>query len=173
MLIMAIDPGYEQSAYVLYNGRHVLEHAIEPNDALLARLTSGQWRVGEIAVVVIEMIESFGMPVGRETFETVFLIGRIYERATLRTRRAERVTRRTVKLHLCHSARAKDSNIRTALIDRFGGSKAAAIGTKSARGVLYGIRADEWQALALAVTYYEQRGSRPAVHSVPTVETSQ
>ena len=38
--------------------------------------------------------------------------------------------RQEVKLHLCNSARAKDANIRQALIDRFGG-KDKAIGRKT------------------------------------------
>jgi len=55
-----------------------------------------------------------------------------------------------VKLHLCGSARAKDTNIRQALIDRYGGS--AAIGKKAAPGPLYGVSKDVWSALAVAVT---------------------
>jgi len=60
-----------------------------------------------------------------------------------------------VKMHLCGQARAKDANIRQALIDRFGG--AAAIGRKAAPGPLYGISGDVWQALGLAVTWWDRR----------------
>jgi hypothetical protein len=60
--------------------------------------------------------------------------------------------RRAVKLALCGDSRAKDANIRQALIDRFGG-KDAAIGRKAAPGPLYGISRDVWSALAIAVTY--------------------
>ena len=59
--------------------------------------------------------------------------------------------RRAVKLALCGDSRAKDANIRQALIDRFGGS--AAVGRKAAPGPLYGITRDVWSALAIAVTY--------------------
>ena len=59
--------------------------------------------------------------------------------------------RRAVKLALCGDSRAKDANIRQALIDRFGGS--AAVGRKAAPGPLYGISRDVWSALAIAVTY--------------------
>lgn len=52
-------------------------------------------------------------------------------------------------LDLCNSARAKDSNTRQALIDRFD-----APGTKKSPGRLYGVKADEWAALPLAV-YFE------------------
>ncbi len=40
--------------------------------------------------------------------------------------------RRAVKLELCADSRAKDANIRQALLDRFGGS--TAIGRKAAPG---------------------------------------
>ncbi len=65
--------------------------------------------------------------------------------------------RRAVKLALCGDSRAKDANIRQALIDRFGGS--AAVGRKAAPGPLYGISRDVWSALAIAVTYSIQGAS--------------
>jgi hypothetical protein len=69
--------------------------------------------------------------------------------------------RRAVKLALCGDSRAKDANIRQALIDRFGG-KDAAVGRKAAPGPLYGISRDVWSALAIAVTYSLQPGSAAA-----------
>ena len=61
--------------------------------------------------------------------------------------------RQTVKATLCHDTRAKDANVRQALLDRFGGS--AAIGRKATPGPLYGVSRDVWSALALAVCYAE------------------
>lgn len=151
---MAIDPGYEQSAWVLYDGSSVLEHAIEANEALCIRLTSGWWRV-DVTHAVLEQIESFGMAVGREVFETVFWTGRLFERAHYRAR-VERMPRRAVKVHLCHSSRAQDSNVRVALMDRFGG-RDRAIGKKQTPGPLYGIKSHEWSALAIAVTWWDQQ----------------
>ncbi len=155
-MILAIDPGYEVSAWVLYDGAAVLEHAIEPNDELLRRLRTASWRVGEIQAIVIEQIESFGMAVGREVFETVFWTGRIFEASLWRSRNTTRMPRKAVKLHLCESTRATDSNIRVALMDRFGGS-AKAVGKKASQGPLYGIKSHEWASLALAVTWWDQR----------------
>jgi len=152
--VLAIDPGYEQSAFVLFDGARILEHAIEPNEVLLSRLSSGAWRLGQIDAIVLEQIESFGMAVGREVFETVFWTGRFYQCALYKTRRIERMPRRAVKVHLCQSARAQDSNIRVALLDRFGGS--AAIGKKKTPGPLFGIKSHEWAALAIAVTWHDQ-----------------
>jgi hypothetical protein len=61
-----------------------------------------------------------------------------------------RIPRLKVKLHLCHDSRAKDANIRAALIDRFGKP-----GTKKNPGALYGVTRDLWSALAVAITFWD------------------
>ena len=99
--------------------------------------------------IVIEKVESFGMAVGAEVFETVYWSGRFAEAAYPIP--VERIGRKAVKMHLCGSMRAKDANIRQALIDRYGGPDA--IGKKASPGPLYGISGDVWSALAVAVTY--------------------
>jgi len=48
-----------------------------------------------------------------------------------------------------------DSTIRQAMLDRYGPGREKAIGKKKSPGPLYGIRKDEWQALALAVTFFD------------------
>ena len=92
------------------------------------------------------------MPVGVEIFQTVFWSGR-FAQAWPGT--WSLLPRRAVKLALCHSARATDATVRQALIDRYGPGRQQAIGTKKAPGPLYGITADCWQALALAIAYEE------------------
>jgi hypothetical protein len=60
-------------------------------------------------------------------------------------------------LHHCHSAKAKDSNIRQALADRFApGEPNYGKGTKANQGWFYGFSADVWQAYALAVYAADQ-----------------
>lgn len=157
MLILAVDPGSSESAIVAFTGREVRWAMKEPNEKLLFGNSALLYRYAEPAVLVIESIESYGMPVGREVFDTVFWSGRLYQEWYRSTgKEAELLPRRAVKLHLCGSARAKDANIRAALLDKFGG-KAAAIGTKKNQGPLFGIHGDMWSALALAVTYVETR----------------
>jgi hypothetical protein len=71
------------------------------------------------------------------------------------------VYRKDVKLHLCGSPRAKDPNIRQALIDRWGG-KAAAIGNAKNPGPLYGVKSHAWAALAVAVYVNDEMRRRAA-----------
>ena len=148
MHLLAIDPGPEQSAFVLLGPDfNRLQSGKLVNDDLAAMCC------GELLVedrCVIEMIASYGMPVGREVFETCVWIGRFME--AVGAHRCDRLTRIEVKNHLCHSARAKDSNIRQALIDRLG-----APGTKKEPGPTYGISGDVWAALAVAVTWWDKQ----------------
>ena len=108
--------------------------------------------------VVIEKIESYGMAVGAEVFDTVFWAGWFAE--AVHRVPVVLLPRRAVKLALCGDSRAKDANIRQALLDRFGGS--AAVGRKASPGPLYGISRDVWSALAIAVTYSIANGSNGA-----------
>lgn len=158
-LVFAVDPGYERSAWVLWDGTAILSRGRVSNAALLGKVAT-HWDepvhrhfYGNITLVV-EQVESFGMAVGREVFETVWWAGRFHQAWTLRGFRAERLTRKAVKLHLCGTPRAKDTNIRAALMDKFGG-KAAAVGSRLTPGPLFGVKADEWAALAVAITWRE------------------
>jgi len=143
--ILAIDPGSERSAWLVWSGT-VEAFGIADNTDLLADLYRREY--GLLAAVVIEKIESYGMPVGAEVFATVHWSGRFTEAA--RPVPVTQLPRRAVKLAICGDTRAKDANIRQALLDRFGPD---AVGRKGAPGPLYGISKDVWSALAIAVTY--------------------
>ena len=153
MTVLAIDPGPVLSAYVLWDGETLHQHAKTSNEVIRAKLIMHGDSYG---VVVIEQIASYGMPVGAEVFETVHWAGRFFEVCSgVVDGHAQRMPRKDVKLHLCHSPRANDATIRQALIDRFGG-KETAIGRKASPGPLYKLRADEFQALALGITWWDQ-----------------
>jgi hypothetical protein len=146
--VAAVDPGTTDSAIVVYDGtyRAILTHAKIPNAELLESWPAvlEKWA----ADPVVEMIASYGMPVGREVFETVLYTGQLVYAA--RPRMTRLVYRREEKIYLCGSMKAKDGNIRQALIDKLG-----APGVKKAQGKTYGISGDEWAALAVAVTAAE------------------
>lgn len=161
MTLLAIDPGNEQSAYVIYDAFERMPHEFQKvsNAELLDRIemsrkSATRWK--NIDSVAIEMIASYGMPVGREVFDTCVWIGRFIQAWG---GDVELVYRKDVKLHLCGQPRAKDGNIRQALIDLWGG-KDKAIGRKATPGPLYGFSADEWAALAVAVTHSERKAAR-------------
>lgn len=149
--ILAIDPGPTQSAWLEMAGHPVIFGMMLNADILTMLRGYADPMIGiPLGAVVIEQIESYGMAVGREIFETVRWAGRFEEAA--QPSPVVLMPRRSVKLHLCGSARAKDANVRQALLDRFGG-QSAAMGRKAAPGPLYGVSKDVWSALALAVTY--------------------
>lgn len=145
--LLAIDPGTARSAWLVLEDGAPAAFGINSNSDLLRSLRHRT--LGPIGTVVIEKVESYGMAVGAEVFETVWWAGRFAEASTPTP--VVMLPRRTVKLELCGSSRAKDANVRQALIDRFGG--AAAKGTKHEPGPLYGVSNDVWSALAIAVTY--------------------
>lgn len=159
MRVLAIDPGPTHSAWIVVDTEAMkpLEHAIVDNGTLRVMLRGGtSYSTTRIAYLqpkhlAIEMVASYGMAVGATVFDTCLWIGRFIEawgaRFTL-------VYRREVKLHLCASSRAKDGNVRQALLDRWGGREKA-VGYKASPGPLYGVRRDVWQALAVAVTWSE------------------
>jgi len=158
MRILAIDPGNTESGYAFIESDTCkpIEVGKIPNDEILDRLC--QWLnggEGDVDQVAIEMIKSYGMPVGAEVFETCVWIGRF--RQTVDFFGAfgmpcDLVYRADVKLHHCHTSAAKDSNITQALVDRFAsGVRNRGKGTVASPGWFYGFKADIWQAYALAV----------------------
>jgi len=157
MKVLAIDPGDKQSAFVVFdNGRVVVKDKVD-NEQMMRIIKNPITHIGAygaaIDYIAIEMIASYGMAVGREVFETCVWIGRFQE-ASIRP--VAKVYRKDIKLHLCNHPRANDSNIRAALIDRFGG-KQKAIGNKKNPGPLYGVAKDMWAALAIAVYFQDQQ----------------
>lgn len=149
--VVGIDPGTEQSAGVILSGRHIRSAVWIPNADMLVWMRN----ISGPAVLAVEMVASYGMAVGQETFDTCLWVGRFVEAWDqdwhLLYRKKANPPFPAITMHLCKTTRAKDSNIRQALIDRFGPGKAAAIGTKKAPGPLHGISGDRWSALAVAV----------------------
>ena len=144
MKVFAIDPGPNESAFVIWDGSNILDKGKVPSERILPLLGIHERECR----VVCEMIACYGMAVGAEVFETCVWIGRYLEKLQ---GNMERIKRLECKMHLCHSARANDSNIRQALIDRLG-----APGTKKQPGITFGVTKDIWAALAVAVTFFDQ-----------------
>ena len=149
MIIFGLDPGPEKTGYVIMDAddtrKWVLQSGHVENTAirsLIAREFISRFGLEEMA--------SYGMPVGKSTFQTCEWIGRFGETLDLRRDRghihAYRFTRPEVQRYLCHSSRAKEAHVRQALIDRIGPP-----GTKKNPGPTYGVTGHAWSALAIAV----------------------
>lgn len=155
MKILAIDPGTTKSGWCLLDSGKPIAFGVDENLDMLDIIRSA-WNADHLAV---EMIASYGMAVGREVFETCVWIGRFVE--NWRDPDAVKlVYRKDVKLHICGTTKAKDANIRQALIDSYpttGGGSTPQIGTKSLPGPLYGVSSHVWPALAVAVFASEQQ----------------
>jgi hypothetical protein len=94
------------------------------------------------------------MPVGREVFETCVWIGRFIQ-VWHDPDAVKLVYRKDVKLHLCGTTKAKDPNVRQALLDLFprtGGGKTPQIGVQKQPGPLFGVSTHAWPALGVAIT---------------------
>lgn len=154
--ILAIDPGPRNTGWVsLHPTQGVTAHGHDDNDDVRLMLRDDQTHTH----VACEQIASYGMAVGRDVFETCRWTGRFWEVCTVMGATWAFIERKAVKLHLCGSYRAKDANVRQALIDRFpatGGGKVPQIGTKKQPGPLYGVSGHAWAALGVAVTCRDQ-----------------
>lgn len=118
--VYACDPGSDQSALVVTDGRTILFAQVLPNHKLLESLRKSASALNG-SRVVIEMIGHYGtgMPAGKTVFLTCVAIGRMMEAAERNGAIVSTVLRPTVKTHLCGIPRAKDSNVKAALIDKY------------------------------------------------------
>lgn len=154
-LILGIDPGSTESAFVFFDGKKVCIAGKVDNFELLAYLESKLFdgmtlTVAEVmkSDLVLEWLQGYGMAVGQSVFETCRWVGRFQQAWGMD---CALMGRKAVKSHLCNNTGAKDSHVREALIDRFGPP-----GTKKNPGPLYGVTGDMLSALAVAVTYYDK-----------------
>ena len=137
-MILALDPGTTHTAFVQFDQAKIVDHGHLPNTEIRQILIGREYDR-----VACEMIASYGMAVGSSTFETCVWIGRFIEVARVDV---ELIFRKDIKLFLCGTMRAKDANIRQALLDKIGPQ-----GTKAQPGPTYGIKSHSWAALAVAV----------------------
>ncbi len=143
LTVLGIDPGTVNTAFAVWDGQRVVESALMPNKVLLEHIRSNAF---DPLPMFVEMIASYGMPVGKDVFETTLWIGRFIEVWDIKEFSWTLVYRLAIKNHHCHASNANDATIRRALIDRVGPP-----GTKKAPGPTYGVKKDMWSALAVAV----------------------
>ena len=160
MKILAIDPGCAESAYVLMSPDYSPDPQLRgklANDAVLQVVQDCGRACHERLTVAVEMVASYGMAVGREVFETCVWIGRFVQAAAEQGCKVDFVYRIEEKMALCHNSRARDANIRQALIDRFARfDRKSGKGTRKNPDVFYGFAADMWAAFAVGVTWLDR-----------------
>lgn len=173
MIVIAVDPGSEQSGLVVWDGECILSKGIASNLQVVAYIANlGKWSVqcNADAVLVIEYTKPYALrgqkspqePNGRpyvpeQLYDTAFFAGQIAREWEAQTcLEAIRLNRSDVIKHFAVASRGatstKDSQILNKLTKRFGPK-----GTKAAPGVTYGLSSHMWQALAVAVTYLDQQ----------------
>ena len=148
-MILAIDPGSTESGYVVLDEElRPIEFGKIDNERLLDKIIAREFINCEHTAM--EMIASYGMAVGATVFDTCVWIGRFRQALTKDLNSFSYIYRKDEKMNLCHTMKAKDTNIRTALIDRFG-----VVGVKKSPGWFYGVSKDVWAAVAVGVTYHD------------------
>lgn len=160
-MLLAIDPGSTKSAYVIMREDDMFPVAYNKidNQKIILEILQFCECNRENAKIAIEMIASYGMPVGREVFDTCVWIGRFFQTAIDEGIRPSFIYRQSEKLCICHSTHANDATIRQALVDRFAPKVPnKGKGTKKNPGWFYGFSHDVWAAYAVGVTYLEKGG---------------
>ena len=154
MVLLAIDPGTSQSAFLVLDTDtySIIDKGKVENDVLI-----GMVKTGYFDMLVIEWIQNYGARLiggkvvggaGQSVFETCRYVGRIQQIALDMGSKVELVYRTTIKAHITGKANANDKQVRSCLLDRYGEK-----GTKSKPGILYGVNNDMFSALAVA-TYW-------------------
>lgn len=150
--LLAIDPGNVYTGYVIMDENYKpLQHGKVLNEDMLNII-----RVYSVLNknVVIEMVASYMMNVGRTVFDTCIFIGKIEQLCEQEGLSYTTIERRYVKLNLTGKVTATDSIISDALVNRFSyeNPRNHGKGTKKEPGFFYGFAKDVWAAYALGVT---------------------
>ena len=146
MRIFAVDPGPNMSAFVLWNTeeQRIENKGLVKNEAVEVLISQG-----DFDMLAIEMIASYGMPVGQSVFWTCVAIGSFAKCLSIYPpHKLKFVYRKDVKLHFCGAVKAKDAHISQVLKDLL---EPGLKPREKPKGVLKGVKKDEWQALAIAI----------------------
>lgn len=149
MEILSLDVGTSESAYCLISSDNYkpIKFGKIANEELLKIVKAEKYDE-----LIYEEFQCYGMPIGESTIKSITWNGRYIQSALDRGKNVFPIYRKEEKMNLCQSMKAKDSNIRQALIDRFG-----EVGTKKAQGWFYGFKKDVWAAYAVGTTYLDKK----------------
>jgi len=184
MFYLGIDPGTYKTGVALWDSDtdtvgikghlaneevlDILSRSVVPSDRVQPWVNDAI----HIDEIWCETMEYQGMPVGDETFETCIWIGEYRKTARDLGIPFRLVKRRVVRIHHCGSTRAKDSNVRGAIIGRFGYWEhgKTGLGTKKNPGTLYGVTGHAFQALSNAVYAADTEKERERASELENME---
>lgn len=148
MIVFGIDPGPTESAWATWDGEIILSMGMIKNSSMLGLIKINMFNPS--AILMVEGIQSYGRVVGKETFDTCLMIGRILEAAHVPWEQMEQhiLYRPAIKAYLCGTVRANDADIRGTLIKRLG------------KEVTRGCKNHIWSALSVAVVAYKIRSEK-------------
>lgn len=149
MLILGIDPGTNQSGWVLYRpDSAVVNSGIWPNEQVLSGLQTGVLKTA--GVFALEVIRARGEPTSNDAYDTLIWCGRFIQAWRI-PENVMRIDRARVKIFVCGRANVKDANVNAGLREMVGQK-----GTKKNPGPTFGVSSHAWAALGVAVTAANQ-----------------
>jgi len=182
--ILALDPGSTRTGWCLFD----LDNGVpvkwgDDENGKVTNLIERDWNP-----VVCEFPYPRGQTPSWQLFETCEWAGRFHQVVSERAGGFIKMDRDDIKKCICGSSRAKDPQVRKALIDIFGGERCLSIGKCPAckgkggsgrgkkralcgacdgsgavpPGLLSTMTGDAWQALAVAVTFHRKGASKSA-----------
>ena len=153
MNILALDVGTTESGFCLMQEQTYMPFRFGKisNEELLVIVKKEDY-----GKLVYEAFASYGMAIGQSTIKSIEWNGRFIQCAVDRGIPVFPIFRKDEKINLCGSMKAKDANIRQALIDRFAKHDFKnGKGTKNEPDWFFGFRADSWSAFAIGTTYLD------------------
>ena len=152
--LLALDVGTVESGYCIMdcNTYKPIQFGKVKNEELLEIV-----RTADYQVCAYEQFKSYGMAIGDSTIESIQWNGRFIQLIADRGILYFPIMRVEEKYAICGSSKAKDSNIRQALIDRFAKFDFKnGKGTKKNPDWFYGFKADVWTSYCVAVTFLDK-----------------
>ena len=111
-IYIAIDPGNEQTGWVVaLKDNSKLIYKNKDNNTVLYKKISYFLKNENVIKVGIEYPSSYGMPVNQTLLDTCTIIGILIQICLSNNIKVELIFRKSVKMFLCNSVRAKDAEV--------------------------------------------------------------
>lgn len=154
MRIFGVDPGPKSSGWCYLNIEDNYITEIEFGHNLNRIMLTKQVELGDsdVSEMVIgyEWVKNYGRVVGEDVLRTAYTCGRVRANGQTYGRFYE-PTRPTIIKHFTGRSNLPKSQVRKALLDRFGDDR-----VKSKGGILHGITNHAWDALAVCMYLCEE-----------------